>query len=171
MSESLLDALIKLFAILVNIESKADSGFALDVLEDYLHHDFSDEQAKVFIDRFTNFGVSYRKELENVSLDRYTESPMVHAIIDSINHEFEQHQKVWLVLQLLEFLADSRLTTPDRLEFARRVANQFNISDFEFSNGRDFILSESPGQIPWNQQVLLISPERDNPIPEIKHLV
>ena len=171
MSESLLDALIKLFAILVNIESKADSGFALDVLEDYLHHDFSDEQAKVFIDRFTNFGVSYRKELEDVSLDRYTESPMVHAIIDSINHEFEQHQKVWLVLQLLEFLADSRLTTPDRLEFARRVANQFNISDFEFSNGRDFILSESPGQIPWNQQVLLISPERDNPIPEIKHLV
>ncbi|HBI81497.1 MAG TPA: ABC transporter [Bacteroidales bacterium] len=171
MSESLLDALIKLFAILVNIDSKADSGFAIDVLEDYLHHDFSDEQAKVFIDRFTNFGYSYRRELEEVSLERYSESPMVLAIIDSINHELEQHQKVWLVLQLLEFLADSKLTTADRLEFARRVAIQFNISDFEFSNGRDFILSESPGQIPWNQQVLLISSDRDNPIPEIKHLV
>jgi ABC-type multidrug transport system ATPase subunit len=171
MSESLLDALIKLFAILVNIESKADNGFAIEVLDDYLHHDFSTEQAKVFIDRFTNFGISYRKELEDVSLDRYTESPIVHGIIDAINHEFEQHQKVWLVLQLLEFLADSKLTTIDRLEFAQRVANQFNISDFEFKNGRDFILSESPGQIPWNQQVLLISPEKDNPIPEIKHLV
>lgn len=171
MSESLLDALIKLFAILVNIDSKSDSGFAIDVLDDYLHHDFSDEQAKVFIDRFTNFGVSYRKELEDVTIDRYSDSPMVHAIIDSINHEFEQHQKVWLVLQLLEFLADSRLTTPDRLEFARRVAIQFNISDFEYSNGRDFILSENPGQIPWNQQILLISAEKDNPIPEIKHLL
>ncbi len=171
MSESLLDALIKLFAVLVNIDSNSDSGFAIEVLDDYLHHDFSDEQAKVFIGRFTNFGVSYRRVLEDVTLDRYSDSPMVHAIIDSINHEFEQHQKVWLVLQLLEFLADSKLTTPDRLEFARRVANQFNISDFEFSNGRDFILSENPGQIPWNQQVLLISPDKDNPIPEVKHLV
>ncbi len=170
MSEALLDALIKLFAILVNIDSKADSGFAIEVLEDYLHHDFSDEQSKVFVDRFTNFGISYRRELTEVSIERFSDSDIVHGIVDAINNEFEQHQKIWLVLQLLEFLADSKLTTPDRLEFTRKVALLFNISEFEFTNGRDFILSESFSQIPWNQQVLLIASNRDNPIPELKYL-
>lgn len=169
MSESLLKALMKLFAFVVSVDRKGAEGLTIDVLETYLQHDFGSEQTHSFLTQFQEYINLYR--LEN-STDEIAvvDSQIVKSIVDSINAELEQHQKVWLILQLIEFIGDSRISTPVRLEFVKDVAARFNIGEFEFENGKDFILSENNSQIPWNQQVLLIDSNKDYPTSEIKHL-
>ncbi|MGE0079479.1 MAG: ATP-binding cassette domain-containing protein [Bacteroidales bacterium] len=169
MSESLLKALMKLFAFVVSVDHKGAAGLAIDVLETYLHHDFGTEQTNEFLSKFREYISKYSTE-QSKEPEITVESKVVKSIIDSINAELEQHQKVWLILQLIEFIGDSRISTPERLEFVKEVANRFNIREFEFENGKDFILSENNSQIPWNQQVLLIDSSKDFPTSEIKHL-
>lgn len=169
MNESLLDALIKLFALLVKSEPKYSENLTNEVLEKFLLHDFGREQTKSFLKDYREYCQTYNFDSE-VDPKDILQNPDVKSIIEGINHELEQQQKVWLILQLLEFIGDSSIGTERRLTFIKELALSFNISEFEFSNGRDFILGESSGQIPWNQQVLLIDSSKDNTIPEIKHL-
>lgn len=169
MSESLLKALMQLFAFVVNVDRKGAAGLPIDVLESYLQHDFGIEQTKEFLQKFQGYIKQY--QLETVTENYSTaDSQVIQDIVDSINAELEQHQKVWLILQLIEFIGDSRISTPLRLDFVKNIASRFNIGEFEFENGRDFILSENNSQIPWNQQVLLIDSNKDLLTSEIKHL-
>lgn len=169
MSESLLKALMKLFAFVVSADRKGSEGLTTDVLETYLQHDFGTDQTEEFLTKFQEYINLYRLEQEKES-GSIADSNVVKTIISSINAEFEQHQKVWLILQLVEFIGDSRIITPERIEFVKDVASGFNIREFEFENGKNFILSENNSQIPWNQQVLLIDSSKDFPTSEIKHL-
>ncbi|BDX38897.1 hypothetical protein CYCD_22520 [Tenuifilaceae bacterium CYCD] len=168
MSESLLKALMKLFAFVISIDSKG-AGLTIDVLENYLQHDFGSEQTKEFLNKFQEYINLYRLEQKNQ--DGIAESPIIKNFIDSANAEFEQNQKVWMILQVIEFMGDSKISSPERIELIRDVANGFNIREYEFENGKDFILSEDNSQIPWNQQVLLIDSNKDFPSSEIKHIL
>ena len=169
MSESLLKALMKLFAFVISIDRKGAARLTADVLEDYLLHDFGKEQTNDFLTKFRDYINLYRLE-QNTELDSVVDSDVVKTIVESINTEFEQNQKVWLILQLIEFIGDSKISTPLRIEFVKDVATLFNIREFEFENGKDFILSENNSQIPWNQQVLLIDSNKDFATSEIKHI-
>ncbi|HPV56889.1 MAG TPA: ATP-binding cassette domain-containing protein, partial [Tenuifilaceae bacterium] len=169
MSESLLKALMKLFAFVISIDRKGAARLTADVLEDYLLHDFGKEQTNIFLTKFREYINLYQLE-QNSDLDFVVDSDVIKTIVESINTEFEQNQKVWLILQLIEFIGDSKISTPLRIEFVKDVATLFNIREFEFENGKDFILSESNSQIPWNQQVLLIDSNKDFATSEIKHI-
>ena len=169
MSESLLKALMKLFAFVISIDRKGAARLTADVLEDYLLHDFGKEQTNDFLTKFRDYINLYRLE-QNAELESVVDSDVVKAIVESINTEFEQNQKVWLILQLIEFIGDSKISTPLRIEFVKDVATLFNIREFEFENGKDFILSENNRQIPWNQQVLLIDLNKDFATSEINHI-
>ncbi|MCB8964466.1 MAG: ATP-binding cassette domain-containing protein [Bacteroidales bacterium] len=169
MSEALLKALMQLFAFVISIDCKKTAALTIDVLEDYLHHDFGAEQTNMFLSKFQEYIRAYRLEQKN-NEDEAIKSETVKQFIDSVNAEFEQNQKVWLILQVVEFMGDSKISSPERIEFVKDVASGFNIREYEFENGKDFILSSDNSQIPWNQQVLLIDSNKDFPASEIKHL-
>ena len=174
MNESILKALMQLFANVVDVDRNGISPYAREVVEAYLENEFSSEQVIVFLKQFDSYLSLYHPSLptdhHSEHPNRYPLSERVLEICTSINHEFEQHQKVWLILQLVEFIGDSRFDSPNKLDFVKTVAVQFNISEYEFNNGKDFILCEDASCIPWNEDILLIDSNKDNPIPEIKHL-
>lgn len=174
MNESILKALMQLFANVVDVDRNGISPYAREVVENYLENEFSSEQVTLFLKQFDSYLSIYHPSLEKEQhsdhSQKYPLSERVLEICTSINNEFEQHQKVWLILQLVEFIGDSRFDSPNKLDFVRTVAVQFNISEYEFNNGKDFILCEDASCIPWNEDILLIDGNKDNPIPEIKHL-
>ncbi|MHC1704532.1 MAG: ATP-binding cassette domain-containing protein [Tenuifilaceae bacterium] len=174
MNESILKALMQLFAIVVDVDRNGVSPFAREVVEAYLENEFSSEQVKIYLKQFDDYILLYHpkdtQKQQSTEGYQYPISDRVSEISISINKEFEQHQKVWLILQLIEFIGDSRIDTQNKLDFIKSVASQFNISEFEFNNGKDFILCEDPSCIPWNDQILLIDNNKDNPTPEIKHI-
>ncbi len=174
MNESILKALMQLFAIVVDVDRNGISPFAREVVEAYLENEFSSEQVTAYLKQFDDYILLYHpkgvKQLQTNDGYKYPISDRVSEICSSINKEFEQHQKVWLILQLIEFIGDSRFDSPNKLDFIKTVAAEFNISEFEFNNGKDFILCEEQSSVPWNDQILLIDGNKDNPIPSIKHL-
>ncbi len=174
MNESILKALMQLFAIVVDVDRNGISPYAREVVEAYLDNEFSSEQVELYLKQFDNYISQFHtKEIQvqqNNQEYKYPISDRVSEISSVINKEFEQHQKVWLILQLIEFIGDSRIDTPNKLDFVKSVASQFNIKEFEFNNGKEFILCEEQSCIPWNDQILLIDSNKDNPIPSIKHL-
>ncbi len=174
MNESILKSLMQLFAIIADVDRYGTSGLAREVVEAYLENEFGAEQVKVYLDQFDKYIYQYhpveqRKEQQGDEYN-YPINDWVNELGHSINKEFEQHQKVWLILQLIEFIGDSRINSSNKLEFVKSVARLFNISEFEFNNGKDFILCEDKSGMPWNEQILLIDNNKDNPVPEIKHL-
>lgn len=174
MNESILKALMQLFAIVVDVNRDGVLSSAREVVEAYLENEFSAEQTKVYLKQFEDYIALYHpvdsQKLQSKDSYEYPISERVKEIGVYINKEFEQHQKVWLILQLVEFIGDSRIDSKNKIEFVKSVAAQFNISEFEFNNGKDFILCENQSCIPWNDQILLIDSNKDNPIPNIKHL-
>lgn len=174
MNESILKALMQLFANVVDVNRNGASSIAREVVEAYLENEFSSEQVSIYLKQFDSYVSLYhpKETLQQQANEdyKYPISDRISEISSTINNEFEQHQKVWLILQLIEFIGDSRIDSPNKLDFVKKVAAQFNISEFEFNNGKDFILCEDSSCIPWNDQVLLIDGNKDNNIPDIKHL-
>jgi hypothetical protein len=44
------------------------------------------------------------------------ESPIIKNFIDSANAEFEQNQKVWMILQVIEFMGRQKNSSPERID-------------------------------------------------------
>jgi len=174
MNESILKALMQLFAIVVDVDRNGISPYAREVVEAYLENEFGSEQVSIYLNKFDSYISLYHPkdtQKQVAELDyTYPFSERVSEICSNINKEFEQPQKVWLILQLIEFIGDSRFDSPNKLDFVKTVSSHFNISEFEFDNGKDFILCHEPSCMPWNDQILLINGVKDNLIPDIKHL-
>lgn len=170
MSESLLRALMQLLAFAVITDTEGPKELSTEVLANYLEPDFGEEQTQLFLDQFRDYIRLYKLVREFDASGNEAGQKIADDIASSINKDLEQHQKVWLILQLIEFIGDSRLSSPARMHFIEEVAGKFNISRQEFSNGKNFILSESSEQIPQNEQVLLIDSDPAPSTGRTRHL-
>lgn len=170
MSESLLRALMQLLAFVVISDDDGSEELTTEVLENFLEHDFGEEQTNSFLKQFEDYIKIYRLAQQIETSENTASSKIISDLVSSINNDLEQHQKVWLILQLIEFIGDSRLSSPARMKFVESVSGQFNISKSEFENGKEFILSESSDQIPQNMQVLLVDSLVKSISNKIRHL-
>ena len=138
MNESLLISLIKLFAIVVENEEGVVSESAHRVIANFLTKEFSREQIDEYLNAagfiFSLIETKKPKNVEELSLDE-----RIELICEGINTEFEQHQKVWLTLQLLEFIVDTGFVSESQLNFVQSIAARFYIPEEEFVDGKRFI--------------------------------
>jgi ABC-type multidrug transport system ATPase subunit len=169
MNEALLKSLIRLFAIVVETEEGNVSESAHRVIADFLNKELSREQIDEYLDALGFFhptnGDKPNGGSEEPSLDE-----RIEIICNGINTEFEQHQKVWLTLQLVEFIVDTGYVSTSRLNFIQSIAKKFNIPHDEFINGKDFILAKLPEDIPQNINVIRLDGEEQQE-KSIQHLV
>lgn len=158
MNESLLRSLLRLFFVVVEPEQKGLSKEAIAVIAKFLEKDFSKDEISEYL---SEIEAAVKIDLSGESDDS---EELVHAsisqICNQINSEFEQHQKVWLALQLIEFIGDTGYTTPKSIELIQLISSEFNISLEEFNNGKDFILSQNPESLPSTSNILSICDSR-----------
>lgn len=155
MNESLLISLIKLFAIVVENEEGVVSESAHRVIANFLTKEFSREQIDEYLSAagFIYSLIETKKpdNVEELSLDE-----RIELICEGINTEFEQHQKVWLTLQLLEFIVDTGFVSDSQLNFVQSIAERFYIPEEEFIDGKDFILATTPEFMPTGDNIILL---------------
>jgi ABC-type multidrug transport system ATPase subunit len=158
MNESLLRALIKLFFVVVEPEQKGLSSRAIGVIASYLEKDFSKDEVLEYInDIGSPFGLNSSSG-QNLDSENSVNQSIIQ-ICSELNADFEQHQKVWLTLQLIEFVGDSGYITETTLDLIEIVAREFNISVEEFNNGKDFILAQTIESIPFSSKLLVVAEE------------
>lgn len=156
MSERILKALMQLFAIVANVGRDASNSrvFVESFLDEQLNKDLVDEYLLVY-DRYYN---EQNKKREGREAKKRTSlnSVKILKICMEINKELTQKQKIYVLVQLLEFIYENNNDTEQAIEFVQTVSDAFNINKEEYTIANDFV-SAQVNQLPKTEHVLLIN--------------
>lgn len=92
------------------------------------------------------------------------------AICETINEELQQKQKLYVIIQLLDFILFSEELTENELDFMETVSSAFNIPPEEYENIKNFIL-KSVNNVPGKNRVMIIDSLDKCELEGVKHLV
>ncbi|WP_461643657.1 ATP-binding cassette domain-containing protein [Labilibaculum euxinus] len=168
MNESVLNALMQLFAIIVDEQQVGFEVAARDVVSKYLVKRFSKEWHERYLDNFNRYLKEsyYTKGNKDTIQNKHKQ---VADVCAKLVEEAEQEQKVWIMLQLLEFIDDSEFTGPEELGFVKTVSKAFKIPKEEFEYSLQFILG-TEYSIPFNPYLLIIDANEAFEHEVVKHI-
>jgi ABC-type multidrug transport system ATPase subunit len=175
MSESVLKALMQLFAIIAHVNKDGVSTKSRSIVESYLKLQLSQTQVEEYLAVFDQYieihqgGVNKQdgaRERKRTS----SNSVKVLRICQQINEELQQDQKILVVLQLLEFISYGEEISEKELDFVKTVSDVFNIPEEEYFNSHTFILDGSLEKIPFKENVLILDSNESAPFPGFKHI-
>ncbi len=157
---------MQLFAIVANV-GRDDSNtreFVSLFLNEQLNKELVEEYLLVY-DRYYN---EQNKKREGLKARKRTSlnSVKVLKICAEINKELTQKQKIYVLVQLLEFIYQNNNDTDQALEFVATVADSFNISRNEYELAKDFVAAKE-GEIKLTDSVLVINNKDEEP--QAKH--
>lgn len=174
MNESILKALIRLFAIVADVNRYGQSGNERSIVKDYLDRQYSHEIVNKYIDyfdeqvKFYHPELMYENERENRRQNIYNEAIIID-LCNQINEELEQQQKLIVLIYLLDFINRGDALTENEIEFVTSLAYQLNIHEEEFQDAKAFTFGEL-GKVADLDRLLFIDSNESSGNPEIKHM-
>lgn len=154
MSEAVLDALVKLFALIGDIHDETVvSSREKDIVRAFLSRQLNHELTVRYMKSFEEYLSIYNSEsIKRGSVEdrkRISLNAMrILGICEKINEELEQKQKVYIIVQVTEYISLGEEISETELEFLQTVADSFRIDDNEFVSIRDFIMQKPfPGNV------------------------
>ncbi|MFY0625917.1 MAG: ATP-binding cassette domain-containing protein [Reichenbachiella sp.] len=142
MSESIINALMRLFAIIESIkDEEVDSGNI--IVKPYLERQLNNELAEQYLHLFLDYVEFYRREAiaSPEELENETKNIIqITKICQQLNKELLQHERFIVFIQLVELInADKKVTNKEN-DFMQLVALNFNLPKNEISDITSFIL-------------------------------
>ena len=172
MSEKILKALLKLFAIIARVEGQMTDGRSSGrgIVERFLRQQFDREQVAEHLATFDSFVQAYntsggasQKSRKRTSLN----SVKVLKICTEINEELTHRQKFVTLVYLLEFIHEGGEVAEQELEFVSTVADTFNISNDEYARIHRFV---GHGQRDDESHLLYVDAGERNRLDHAHHL-
>ena len=166
MGESILNALIHLFAIVANVNKSGVSDKGRRIVENYLSRYLNNTLIKEYLKLFDNYHEFYQRELDADDVQGLKDnnsliSFQISNVCRQIKKGLLRNERVIVFLQLLEFVYEDHYVTDEEFEFIKTVARSFSLSESEFNNFKSFIFEGTPDKLD-KQNVLVI----DNQIKE-----
>ncbi len=168
MNESVLSALMKLFAIIVDEQKDGFELAARDVVANYLESRFTKEWQIQYLNDFDSYLKESYYDINQYDY-RMTKHRQINQVCVNLLEEVDQEQKVWIMLQLLEFIDDSDYIGNEILGFVHTVAAVFKISVKEFELAQSFICGDEDS-IPIDEHILLIDSDTSLDNKNVKHI-
>jgi ABC-type multidrug transport system ATPase subunit/F0F1-type ATP synthase delta subunit len=169
MSEQILKALMQLFAIIAR--PQADRNDRRTVVENFLGKQLNGDLVQEFLRVFDGFYATYQQKQSSKGIAK--SSVRVLLICTEINEELTQKQKIFVLVQLFEFIKsdipDSGEIDEQELEFLITVADVFRVSQEDFQLIKDFVLAPVDA-LPVSNKVVVINNRLDFPISHNPHL-
>ncbi len=175
MSEAILKALMQLFALIVDIdEAKEISEEERAIVRAFLSRQLSSELVEKYMKVFDEYLHLYHadriakgslKERKRTSLT----AVRILGICEKINEELEQKQKIYVIIQLIEYIAYGIEIQEKELDFLETVASAFNVPEEEYQNILRFT-AYSLKDIPYKERVLLINNDEKIPFKKMNHI-
>jgi ABC transport system ATP-binding/permease protein len=175
MIEPILNALIQLFALISDVHDISEiSSREKDIVRLFLSRQLNNEMVNKYMEMFDQYITQYNLEKTDRGSIRDMKRTSLTAvrilgICEKINEELQQKQKLFVLVQLMDFILFGAQITDNELEFIETVSIAFNISQAEFQNIKSFIL-KSVKEIPEKSRVMIINGTRENEYIGMKHL-
>jgi len=175
MIETILKALVQLFALISDVRDISEiSSKEKDIVRLFLSRQLNNELVKKYMEMFDEYLMHYNSEkIDRGSIkDRKRTSltaVKILGICEKINEELQQKQKLYVIVQLMDFILFGAEITQNELEFLETVSVAFNIPGKEFENIKSFILN-SVNEIPEKRRVMIINSTKENEYQGVKHL-
>ena len=173
MNESILNALLQLFAIIANVGKDGVSFRARDIVKSYLSQHLNAKLIKKYLKLFNQYIRDFHPEIfikETKGTDKtISGSKDVLQIGEEINRSLLQREKFIVFLRLVEFINEDEVMTQKELDFIKSVADTFNIRESSYNNTKAFVLNPFSPDIE-KDKILVID---DNPEPantDVKHI-
>ncbi len=174
MSESILKALMQLFAIIATANKEGVNEKSRSIVESYLRLMLSSEQVTEYLQLFDKYveerGGGVKKDGTQERKRTSLNSVKVLRICEQINGELKQDQKLLVLLQLLEFISFGEEITEQEIDFVKTVSDIFNIPEDEYYNCYAFTLNPKLDEIPHKENILILDKNNESPNAEVKHL-
>ena len=172
MKETVLNALLQLFAIIANVSEDGVSFKARSIVKTFLRQHLKTNLINKYLVVFDHYLELHHPHLfgGGISASRQTlsDSEKLKRIATEINRSLLQREKFIVFLRLVEFINEDDVMTEKELAFIRTVADIFNISRAEHDNTKAFILNECD-QI--QKERILIIDGNDQPfLKGVKHI-
>lgn len=148
MSESILNALVQLFALIADIHGETViTGRGKDVVRAFLSRHLNNELVTRYMGKFEEYLMVYNAEdIERDSIrDRKRISlnaVKILTICQKINEELQQKQKIYVLIQLMDFISLGEKVTENELDFLATVADSFFVPKDEYSDIRSFVIDD-----------------------------
>ncbi len=163
MNESILKALMSLFAIIANVDENGLSPKARKVVASYLNLHLNQLLVEEYLMLFDKFLGKHHRKRKSRKKGLALNSVKVLAICSGINEELQQNEKIIVMLRLLEFIAEDEIITPQELEFISTVADVFNIPEAEYIDLKTFVTGDI-NEIKQRNKLLLINNNKNQNI-------
>ena len=175
MSELILKALMQLFALILDIhEKKYVSESEKSVVRLFLSRQLNAELVERYMKIFNDYLDEYHKEkIKRDSIQDRKRTTLtsirILGLCEAINEELEQKQKIYLIIQLIEFISFSEWITEKEYEFLESVASAFHIPETEYQNISRFIINQVQ-DISEKNCVLIIDNKERCQYQDVKHI-
>ncbi|MEA3461789.1 MAG: ATP-binding cassette domain-containing protein, partial [Bacteroidota bacterium] len=175
MSEAILKAMMQLFALIVDIDEIQEvSEKERDIIRAFLSRQLNTELTAKYMSIFENYLHHYHHDaIEKQSLKRKKRTSLtavrILSICEQINEELEQRQKIYVIIQLVEYIAYGIEIRETELEFLQTVATAFNIDEEEYQEILHFVIYPLQ-EIPVKESVLLINNGHKAPVEGVHHI-
>jgi hypothetical protein len=174
-NEPILKALIQLFVLISDVRSISEiSSKESNIVRLFLSRQLNNDLVKRYMEMFDEYLISYNSEI----IDRGSikdkkritlVSMMILGICEKVNEELDLKQKLYVMVQLLDFILLGTEITPNEMEFIETVAISLNIPSREFGNLKSFIL-KSPGDVPEKNNLMIIDSNDNCELEGAKHI-
>ncbi len=160
MDESLLNALLKLFAIGALVSADSDNHERLrQIIYDYLKQRLSKDLIEKHIKTFDQYFENLKSQFYSDKIRRKRLSAQfvkVLKLVEIINETLDQTEKIIVLLRLLELFTIDNEIDKDEEDFVSTIAETFNIDKFEYQNIKNFTLSNF-NALPKPENLLIIT--------------
>ncbi len=175
MSEPILRALMQLFALISDIGNINEiSAREKDAVKSFLSRHLSSELVEKYfrifseyLDLFTN-----REAIKEPSGDfeiQALKTMRIKRICDGINNELRQKQKIYIIIQLIDFISFGKEITVNELDFLMTVALSLNIPENEYRNIKSFIL-DPLSKVREKERIILVNSSSASKFRKVKHI-
>lgn len=174
MSEAIVDALIQLFALIIDVdEENVVSEREKEVIRNFLTQQLNRELARKYMLRFEEYLLLYHKadyyqDTKKKEKRKVLAEKKICDICTKINEELQQNQKVYLVIQLIEFISLGEVISKKEANFLKNVSRSFNIPDNEYQNIFNFIVG-TVHDIPEKDKILVVNNLEKYKYEKVKH--
>ena len=174
MNESILNALLQLFAMIANVGKDGLSSRAIEIVHFYLQQHLNAQLINTYITLFEKYIVTYHPEVASTEAESVDDKDSLNeesilSICAQINKNLQQREKFIVFMRLVEFINEDDVMTNRELDFIKMVAGCFNITDSELHNTKSYILDPLAGEI-QKDKLLVINKDPKPPVEGIRHL-